>query len=61
MNTECPYDEGVDASEPYICHPCKPGYYASAHNDACTACEWRYINGVTGATDDSGCTSMYTD
>ena len=56
-HTDCPDGEGLDSSEPRICHPCRPGWYASAINDRCLLCPFGKTNGVYGATDASGCTS----
>ena len=60
QHTDCPDGEGVDIFSLWKCRPCLEGMYASATDDQCLWCPPGYTNGVRGATDDSGCTSMYT-
>ena len=45
-----------------VCGPCLEGWYVSDIYPVpvCVQCRDGYTNGVVGATDDSGCTSMYT-
>ena len=58
-HTDCPAGEEFDFSKQQ-CHPCREGGYASDTDFQCIHCPRGYTNGVVGATDDSGCTSMYT-
>ena len=59
-HTDCPEGQGIDALSGNTCHVCLESYYDSPRNDRCLPCPWGYTNGMKGATDDSGCTSMYT-
>ena len=63
-DTDCPDGEGItyvtdgDVSST-VCGPCLEGWYVSDIYPVCVQCPDGYTNGVVGATDDSGCTSMY--
>ena len=59
-HADCSDGLGLDFSDLWNCHPCHPGFYASADSDYCRPCPKGFTSSVTGATDDSGCTSMYS-
>ena len=58
-DTRCPAGQGIKWGEK-TCSPCPSGYYQEANNGvSCRRCSYPLSNGVTGAKDSSGCTSMY--
>ena len=63
LHTECGQGMGTYfVNGEYICQPCPVGTFASNFSlwEDCDLCPFGYTNGVTGAIDDSGCTSMYS-